>query len=77
MGGAVPSLPNTPSWHGAQLGEAQVQFYLTFYNKKFRHKHDVHKDHILLTHHRSTIRNSDINTMYIKTTFSLHMTEVQ
>jgi hypothetical protein len=20
MGGAVPPLPNTPSWHGAQLG---------------------------------------------------------
>jgi len=30
MGGAVPPLPNTPSWRGAQLGGAQGQLYLTF-----------------------------------------------
>jgi hypothetical protein len=28
MGGAVPPLPNTPSWRGAQLGGAQRQLYL-------------------------------------------------
>jgi hypothetical protein len=31
MGGAVPPLPNTPSWRGAQLGGAQGQLYFTFY----------------------------------------------
>jgi hypothetical protein len=29
MGGAVPPLPNTPSWRGAQLGEHRDNF--TFY----------------------------------------------
>jgi hypothetical protein len=28
MGGAIPPLPNTPSWRGAQLGGAQGQLYL-------------------------------------------------
>jgi hypothetical protein len=28
MGGAVPPLPNTPSWRGAPLGGAQGQLYL-------------------------------------------------
>jgi hypothetical protein len=28
MGGAVPPLPNTPSWRGAQLGGARGQLYL-------------------------------------------------
>jgi hypothetical protein len=28
MGRAVPQLPNTPSWHGAQLVGAQGQLYL-------------------------------------------------
>jgi hypothetical protein len=28
MGGAVPPLPNTPSWRGAQLRGAQGQLYL-------------------------------------------------
>jgi hypothetical protein len=29
MGGAVPPLPNTSSWRGGQLGEAQGQLYFT------------------------------------------------
>jgi hypothetical protein len=29
MGGAIPPLPNTPSWRGAQLGEHRDNF--TFY----------------------------------------------
>jgi hypothetical protein len=28
MSGAVPPLPSTPSWRGAQLNEAQGQLYL-------------------------------------------------
>jgi hypothetical protein len=35
MGGAVPSLPNTPSWRGAQLGGAQGQLYL-YLNCKYQ-----------------------------------------
>jgi hypothetical protein len=31
MSGAVPTLPNTPSWHAAQLKEAQEQLYLYLY----------------------------------------------
>jgi hypothetical protein len=31
MGGAVPPLPNTPSWRSAQLGRAQGQLYLYLY----------------------------------------------
>jgi hypothetical protein len=31
MGGAVPPLPNMPSWRGAQLGGAQGQLYLYLY----------------------------------------------
>jgi hypothetical protein len=31
MGGAVPPLPNTPSWRDGQLGGAQGQFYLYLY----------------------------------------------
>jgi len=31
MGGAVPPLPNTPSWRGTQLGEAEGQLYLCLY----------------------------------------------
>jgi hypothetical protein len=27
MGGAVPPLPNAPSWRGAQLGGAQGQLF--------------------------------------------------
>jgi hypothetical protein len=27
MGGAVSPLPNTPSWHGAQLGGVQGQLF--------------------------------------------------
>jgi hypothetical protein len=34
MGGAVPPLPNTPSWRGAQLGGAQGQLYLYLYVNK-------------------------------------------
>jgi hypothetical protein len=30
MGGAVPLLPNTPSWRDAQLVGAQGQFYLLY-----------------------------------------------
>jgi len=30
MDGAVAPLSNTPSWRGAQLGEAQGQLYLYF-----------------------------------------------
>jgi len=30
MRGAIPLLPNTPSWHGAELKKAQGQIYLTF-----------------------------------------------
>jgi hypothetical protein len=29
MGGAIPPLPNTPSWRGVQAKEAQEQLYLT------------------------------------------------
>jgi hypothetical protein len=32
MDGAVPPLPNTPSWRGAQLGGAQGQLYLSTYD---------------------------------------------
>jgi hypothetical protein len=33
MSGAVPPLPNTPSWRGARLGEHRDNFTLfTFYN---------------------------------------------
>jgi hypothetical protein len=28
MSGALPPLPNTPSWRGAQLKEAQEQLYV-------------------------------------------------
>jgi hypothetical protein len=28
MSGAIPPLPNTPRWRGAQLKEAQGQLYL-------------------------------------------------
>jgi hypothetical protein len=28
MNGAIPPLPNTPLWRGAQLKEAQGQLYL-------------------------------------------------
>jgi hypothetical protein len=28
MSGAIPPLPNTPSWRGARLKEAQGQLYL-------------------------------------------------
>jgi hypothetical protein len=28
MSGAIPPLPNTPSWRGAQLKKAQGQLYL-------------------------------------------------
>jgi hypothetical protein len=28
---AIPPLPNTPSWPGAQLNKAQGQFYLYLY----------------------------------------------
>jgi hypothetical protein len=28
MSGAIPSLPNTPSWRGAQIKKAQGQLYL-------------------------------------------------
>jgi len=28
MGGAVPPLPNMPSWHGAQLEEHRDNFFL-------------------------------------------------
>jgi hypothetical protein len=31
MGRAVPPLPNTPSWRGAQLGGAKGQLYLLPY----------------------------------------------
>jgi hypothetical protein len=31
MSGAIPPLPNTPSWSGARLKKAQEQLYLTFY----------------------------------------------
>jgi hypothetical protein len=31
MGGAVPPLPNTPSWRDAQLGGAQKQLYYYYY----------------------------------------------
>jgi hypothetical protein len=30
MGGAVPPLPNAPSWRGAQLGEHRENFTFTF-----------------------------------------------
>jgi hypothetical protein len=29
MGGAVPPLPHTPSWRGAQLGGAEGQLYIS------------------------------------------------
>jgi hypothetical protein len=31
MSEAIPSLPNTPSWRGAQLKKAQGQLYLYLY----------------------------------------------
>jgi hypothetical protein len=31
VGGAVPPLPNAPSWRGAQLGGAQGQLYFYLY----------------------------------------------
>jgi hypothetical protein len=33
MGGAVPPLPNTPSWHGAELGGAQGRLLHNFARK--------------------------------------------
>jgi hypothetical protein len=34
MSGTINPLPNTPSWRGVQLEEAQKQIYLYFFNKK-------------------------------------------
>jgi hypothetical protein len=31
MRGAIPPLPNTPSWHGTQSKKAQGQIYLYLY----------------------------------------------
>jgi hypothetical protein len=33
MSGAIPPLPNMPSWRGAQLKEAQGQLYLLLFAK--------------------------------------------